>query len=246
MVCPRRGVPSSRVAGLAFWLPPTFHCPTRKLVQWGSSWFKGAGASPSEMATATGFGALVRWELGALAYRRIGMRTLPIIALLALSLPSCGDDRPPMATCIERHGVKAGVDKEPNYDADLGRWELEDGCDLRLDVVMTRDNDCTNDTDVLIGWPPGNPSRGLDAVHIYVEDPDPSMRDEDVVEGYDDYSVLPDNAVDTSFRRDDEGFWVRKGAQELWTVAGDDAFIYIVANDGVRRLPRDEGGPVCV
>ena len=173
------------------------------------------------------------------------MRTLAIVATLVLSFPGCADGGPELASCIERHGVKADIEKEPNYDADLQRWHMSDGCDLRLDVVLTRNNTCSDDTDVLIAQPIGDPGGHADQTDIYVQDPDASLRDEDVVEGYDDDAILPDDAIDTSFRKGDEGFWVRGDDEELWTVQGDKDFVYIVSDDGVRRLPRDEAGPVC-
>lgn len=163
------------------------------------------------------------------------VRVVLVAVVLAGGIASCGSDSAPLATCIERHGERADMEKEANYSADyLHRWEMEDGCEIRLDVLMTRDGGCIPEPEILLGSPFGRP-HGKNAL-IYVDEPVPSLRSPEVVAGYQEAAELPEDTVDTGARRDG---WA------LWLDPDDPSAIHLVDGEKVRRLPLDPSPPGC-
>ncbi|MDQ4025286.1 MAG: hypothetical protein M3217_07330 [Actinomycetota bacterium] len=131
------------------------------------------------------------------------------------------------------------LSQEPDYTADyLGRWGTADGCDVRLDVVMTRRGGCYGGetADLLMGWPFGSSSEDGDA-RTYVRDPDNVFGDAATSAGFREDSGLPPDARDTLLRQ--------YGSPQLWLVPGDDSFVYLVYQDRTERWPLDESPPAC-
>jgi hypothetical protein len=132
------------------------------------------------------------------------------------------------------------LSKEPNYPVNyIHRWTTEAGCDVRLDVLMTRQGEdaCggAEVADILMGTPLGRPPDSSPA-RIYVKDPTNVFNDEETSEAFDPDASVPTDAVDSGYRQD--------GA-ELWTVPEDDAFVYLVSEDHVERWPQDQSPPGC-
>lgn len=164
------------------------------------------------------------------------MRSLPVILLLVM--PACGPDRPPVAACIERHGAKADLDREPSYAVDyVYRWAMQDGCEVRRDHIMTSDGgECIPEPMIITGWPVG--SRVTKSNHnAYVHDPDPEIRSASVVSGFDPDAELLDTAEDTGLRYYDDF--------ELWVESSDEEAIYLVKGEETQRVPLDPIGYGC-
>ncbi|MFN2587831.1 MAG: hypothetical protein ABR613_06925 [Actinomycetota bacterium] len=140
-------------------------------------------------------------------------------------------------TCDDEEATDLSL--EPDYSAGyLQRWHTADGCDVRLDVVMTRTGGCYGgDTaDLLLGWPLGSSSEG--ASRIYVRDPENAFGDAATSEAFRADAHLPSGARDTLLRH-------LYGPPQLWMVPGDDSFVYIVYQDHTERWPLDETPPGC-
>ena len=130
--------------------------------------------------------------------------------------------------------------KEPNYKVDyIHRWTTEEGCDVRLDILMTRQgkNACGGErvADIVMGTPLGQPPDSSSA-RIYIKDPGNVFQDDRTSQGYDPDANLPAVARDSGYRQD--------GA-ELWTVPDEPRYIYLVSDDHVERWPQDETPPGC-
>ena len=118
-----------------------------------------------------------------------------------------------------------------------GTW-YRAGCLVRVDVITDRPGpdhcDWGNTRVLVFGSPIGAPFTGTDNDVQYVRDPANEY-------GYgfdamfDSHDTLPANAVDSGYSTDHE---------QLWTVPGDDAFIYLVLRDRTERWPKGDP-PLC-
>lgn len=125
---------------------------------------------------------------------------------------------------------------EPSQPVDyLFRWENAAGEPVRLDVIMLRDPGpgfhCGDwPAEILVGAPLGEPTEAS-ATNIYVGDgglwADPS-----VAPGFSESVEIPDEAVDTGYRRD---------GMALWVDPADDSAIFVVTGSGTQRWPRSAG-----
>ena len=164
------------------------------------------------------------------------MTRFVVSAVLAVALFSgCSSGQP--AAC--GHGI-TDLDEEPSYSADyLHRWSTADGCDVRLDVLMTRrgDDACggSDVADILMGTPLGRPHDST-RPRIYIKDPENALGDTTTANAFDEDTSLPKGAVDTGFRQ---------GDVELWTDPKDDAFVYLVGESNTEAWPLDESPPGC-
>jgi Family of unknown function (DUF6174) len=135
------------------------------------------------------------------------------------------------------------LSKEPNYKVDyIHRWTTNEGCDVRLDVLMTRQlsDHCSRGggehvADILMGTPLGE-SHENSAPRIYIKDPTNFLGDEQTANGYEADASLPQNAEDTGYRQD---------GTELWITPDDDRSIYLAAEGRVERWPQDDSPPGC-
>ena len=121
------------------------------------------------------------------------------------------------------------IDREPNYSANyLSRWQTFDGCDVRVDFVMTRSGGCFDGVDdVLMGWPLG----GTNSHHnnrIFIRDPQ-GMTSHQAAAGFDPEALLPTAARDTGLRQD---------GVEMWMVPNKDDFIWLVGQT-TERWPQE-------
>lgn len=159
-----------------------------------------------------------------------------LVTIPASILVSC-DAEEDLARCVKEHGEVAEVEKEPNYSADyLERWTTSDGCDIRLDVVMTRESTCLKGvTEILMGWPPLTVSY-KDNTHIFVRDSRSSARDPAPADVFETLDEIPADATDTGLRHEGE---------QLWVDGTDDSAIYVVRGELIERWPGDIELPGC-
>jgi hypothetical protein len=127
------------------------------------------------------------------------------------------------------------LSKEQPYSANyLHRWTNAEGCEVRLDIIMTRrgPDSCGGSkvADILLGWPLGSSHAEHRPYRIFVRDPENVLGDSEIADAFDDGAELPAEAVDTGYRQE--------GA-ELWMQPGDDAYVYLVYADRVERWPHD-------
>lgn len=149
--------------------------------------------------------------------------------------PSSAVPEPPATNPCGSPGSETDLEDEPDYSADyLHRWTRVDGCDVRLDVLMTRrppaDFHCA-------GWPPdivmGTPlgARTPDtAPRIYVRDPEGYFGDVELQRGFATLEGPPASAADTGYRQGDVA---------LWMDPADDGFIYLVGPRETERWPKE-------
>gem|GEM_PF-5149548 len=139
-----------------------------------------------------------------------------------------------MISCADTTATDLAAEK--SYSADyLHRWQTYDGCDIRLDYVMTRSGGCISGVDeILTGWPLGSTHDHHD-YRIFVRDPQGTSARENAI-GFDPQAPLPANTQDTGLRQD--------GAA-LWMIPGDDAFMWIVNGASVERWPKERSGFGC-
>lgn len=171
------------------------------------------------------------------------------LLLVGLILTSaCTTDDPP--TSIGNPNVETAptdcsaaqydISREPDYPVDyIHRWTTEEGCEVRLDVLMTRQGEeaCGGSqvADILMGTPLGRPPNAS-AARIYIKDPTNVFGDDETSDAYEADAELPDDAGDSGYRQD---------GTELWITPDDDRFIYLVAEGSVERWPQDESPPGC-
>lgn len=138
-------------------------------------------------------------------------------------------------TCADATAVN--LDEEPHYSADyLHRWETHDGCEVRLDYVMTRTGACFDGVDeVLTGWPLGTTSRRPHEYRIFFRDPG-GVTGVKTAADFDPDASLPAGAMDTGLRWDGNG---------LWIAPDDDTFVWLVGADHVERWPQENPGFGC-
>jgi hypothetical protein len=139
--------------------------------------------------------------------------------------------------------VLTDLSKEPNYTASyVHRWTTEDGCAVRLDILMRRQGDeaCGGSrvADILMGWPLGRSHDKPRPHRIFVRDPSDVFGDEATSEAFVEDAELPKEATDTGFRQQEDG-------AQLWMVDGNDSFTYVVYEDRIERWPLDESPPGC-
>lgn len=180
----------------------------------------------------SGFGryrATAKGVVGSLACARVRSEFL--------ALP---DQLPPGEACGES-GSQTDLTREPGYSADyLHRFTNEDGCEVRLDVIMKREgeNACGGPSvaDVLMGWPLGG-THSHRPFRIFVKDPNNVFGDEATSQAYDPNATLPEDAVRTAYSIDGASMWMRP-----W----NSSFIYLMhAPDEIERWPRDPSPPGC-
>ncbi len=143
--------------------------------------------------------------------------------------------------CGADGGSATDIESEPDWrrHADYRPWTDGEGCLLRIDIVAERSGPehCGwEKADVLIvGQPLGEPyTSPEDAVH-FVRDPAAVFGQRELAAGYDPDASLPDDAVDSGFRRDDVS---------LWHVPGDQTAVWLVSGDTAERWPGGDT-PLC-
>lgn len=119
---------------------------------------------------------------------------------------------------------------DPDYVSYVRGWTNAAGCDVRRDIIAMRERGgCYPDNirEILVGTPLGE-STTSGRTRIFVRDPDgdangkfgtaPLLLEID----------LPANAEDSGYRF---------GDLELWTMPGDEKYVYIVSPQGVEGWP---------
>jgi hypothetical protein len=129
-------------------------------------------------------------------------------------------------------GTSDAIDltKEPNYSANyLTRWTTSDGCDVRLDVAMTRSSACFDGVEeILLGWPLGTSSSHHE-YRLYIRDPS-GVSGVDSASRFDPDATLPTDAVDSG---------LRQAGAELWIEGDSGVAIWLVTADGVEEWPQE-------
>ena len=125
--------------------------------------------------------------------------------------------------------------KEPNYSANsLTRWTTSDGCDVRLDVAMTRSVACFDGVDeILLGWPLGTSSDH--EYRLYIRDP-LGVSGVDSASDFDPDATLPTDAIDSG---------LRQAGAELWIEGNSADAIWLVSDEGVEEWPEETPRFVC-
>ncbi len=167
-------------------------------------------------------------------------------ALLLLGACSSGDDDAVLAGA-ESHDCGAeprsvtDVHSEPDWrrHADYRPWTDTEGCLLRIDIVAewSGPEHCGwEKADVLIvGQPLGESHTSPDDTVHFVRDPAAVFGQPDLAAAYDPDASVPDNAIDSGFRRD---------GVSLWHVPGDQSAVWFVSVDTAERWPRGDP-PLC-
>lgn len=143
--------------------------------------------------------------------------------------------------CVAEPGSVIDVSSEPDWRqyADYREWTDADGCPVRIDIVAERpgpDHCGWEDADVLIvGDPLGEPyTSPSDTLH-FVRDPNGVFGVPQLSEGFEPDADLPDNAVDSGFRRD---------GVSLWHVPGDQSQVWLVSDTSIEKWPGGDT-PLC-
>lgn len=143
--------------------------------------------------------------------------------------------------CEAAEGSALDVAHEPDWRpyATYLPWTDGDGCLLRIDVVAERPGPehCGWERSrvLILGQPLGAPYTSPDDEVTFVRDPDGVYDRPDLTAGFEPRATLPDDALDSGYRRDDLA---------LWHLPGDQSAIWLVSPDGVERWPVGEL-PVC-
>lgn len=143
--------------------------------------------------------------------------------------------------CGSKPGSVTDIESEPDWrrHADYRPWTDTEGCLLRIDIVAERPGPehCGWDAaDVLIvGHPLGAPYTSPDDTAHFVRDPAATFGRPHLANGYDPDASLPDDAIDTGFRR---------GGVSLWHVPGDQSAVWLVSGDTTERWPSGDP-PIC-
>lgn len=129
------------------------------------------------------------------------------------------------------------LEKEPNYvKKGIQRWESSHGCQVRLDVIMSRSTCFNTATDLIVGWPvPSIVRSDDDSFRVFVRDPNNRFQDRRIAKLYDGDGELPTSATDSGFRLE---------GRELW-LTEDGRFAYLREGDEVEKWPWDEEPPGC-
>ena len=143
---------------------------------------------------------------------------------------ACGGMGEPQAVC-----GSPGTDTDMSQDPDLAPyvrgWTTVAGCDVRRDVIAMREGGgCYPDSirELLMGEVLGQPWSGRDGTRIYTRDPDGSAN-----EAFATAALL----VDIQMPEDAQDSGYRYGDLELWTIPGDQQYVYIVSSDTVEGWP---------
>lgn len=180
---------------------------------------------------------------------------LLVVGLLAVTLnvarPDGGDRSRPAALstapadpheCEAKEGSVIDVAHEPNWrsNASYLPWTDADGCLLRIDVLAERPGPehCgwQQARVLIVGQPLGTPYTTRADTTEFVRDPDGAFDRPDLTAGFDPLATLPDDAVDSGFRRDDLA---------VFHTPGDQSAIWLVSPEGVERWPAGDP-PLCL
>lgn len=133
----------------------------------------------------------------------------------------------------DRPGSQTDMRRDPAYRGYVKGWTDAMGCRVRRDVIALRENSCTREgiREILFGTPLGEPTEPQ-TTRIYVRDPQGQYGQGPLLLTVE----LPAGARDAGYRF---------GAWQLWTVAGDDDYVFIVTPKGVEAWPRGHG-PLCL
>lgn len=136
-------------------------------------------------------------------------------------------------------GNKAVTDiaDEPPYSANyLERWQTHDGCEVRLDYVMSRNGGCIDGVkEILTGWPIGS-THDDHGYRIFIRDPEGKSSPLNA-RGFDPNANLPPSAEDTGLRQD--------GAA-VWLVPGSDEFAWVGEAGTIERWPVQRSEIACL
>jgi hypothetical protein len=167
---------------------------------------------------------------------------LTSLALAAVLGGACvSDDGPEASRCSAEPGTAIDVAGEPDWRqyADYRTWTDSEGCLVRIDVLAERPGPehCDwQDADVLIsGRPIGARYTSSDDDLSFVRDPKSVFGRPELSEGVETKAIVPDNAIDSGFRR---------GGTSLWHIPGDEAAVWLVSGTSAERWPQGES-PVC-
>lgn len=147
---------------------------------------------------------------------------------------------PDVDDCAAEPGSVTDVSSEPDWRpyADYRDWTDAEGCLVRIDIVAERtgpEHCGWEDADVLIvGDPLGEPYSPSDSLH-FVRDPQGVYGLPQLADGFVANADLPDDAVDTGFRR--EGV-------SLWHVPGDQSQVWLKSETSVEKWPEGDT-PLC-
>jgi len=180
---------------------------------------------------------------------RLWLRAIVAVVGSVVLVAACGrnDGMPSSPEEGEPHECKAeegsviDVAHQPNWRpyADYLPWTDRDSCLLRIDVVAERpgpDHCAWEDARVLIVGQPLGTSYTTPADDTeFVRDPEGVFGRPDLSAGFDPDATLPDDAVDSGYRRDDLA---------LWHTPGDQSAIWLVSPDGIERWPAGDT-PLC-
>jgi hypothetical protein len=179
---------------------------------------------------------------------RFWLRTVVVLIGSSMVVAACGrnDDVRESAgeeprECEAEEGSVIDVAHEPDWRqyGDHLPWTDRDGCLLRIDVLAERPgpDHCGwgHARVVITGQPLGAPYTTPADTTEFVRDPEGVFGRPDIAAGFDPDAVLPDDAVDSGYRRDDLA---------LWHVPGDASAVWLVSRDGVERWPAGHT-PLC-
>ena len=134
--------------------------------------------------------------------------------------PACG-----------RLGSETDLAKDSYTASYMKAWTNPDDCRVRRDVLALRESPCTTGIrEIMFGSPLGRPMTPH-TTQIYVRDPAGRYGDGPLRLDVE----LPVGARDTGYRLGESG---------LWTLLGDDSFVFVVTNGSVEAWPRGHG-PTC-
>jgi len=144
--------------------------------------------------------------------------------------------------CDAEVGSVTDLGNEPDWRryGDYRPWTDAEGCLLRIDILAERpgpDHCGWEKADVLIaGVPLGEPYTTPDDTVQFVRDPAAVFDLPDLAAGFDPDARLPDDAVDSGFRREDVS---------LWHVPDDQSAVWLVSGATAERWPRGDP-PTCL
>lgn len=185
-----------------------------------------------------------------------------VIATVAWSLLSgCGGGSdlqeqpaadPRTYRCASPPGSLTDLAAEPKDWRSVGSgrfWTTANGCLLRMDVVADYDgpDHCGWESArfLVVGQPPGTVFRlsrpdmkvpRAQRAYTYVRDPQGVFNRPRTTQRLDLNATMPAAATHTGFRR---------GAEELWAVPNDPAFVYVRSGAKVERWPLEPALPQC-
>ena len=165
--------------------------------------------------------------------RRGTGRLIPGVAILAILMVSaCSADRPEAACAGD---PITDLSREPEFHSTyLSRWQ-KGACDVRLDVLMTREGSDFCDgkvRQIVIALPENGSPEPL----VYVRDPSGFFGDKGITNRLDLDAMLPGTAERTPYTQN---------GSELWLDPSSQAFIYIHEGGDTERWPRDDEGLGC-